>query len=276
MQEGVSKGGNLSHAMFERTHTDHSSDYRTPATTSQQQSPNQQQVQQHEQSKEGKQNTSKNSKNKNQVEERTAGKQNKGAMAKDIGATAKDELDGDNHSLKDLDEEDDTSLEEEIQKVANIHGLSPKGIHHDSLWAHWSNKRGIHHRIWKRLDRALVNDKWLEKMPQTTITHLPSVGSDHCPLLMEMSARKEDHIRYFKFLNCWPDQPNFLDTVKACWDRTVEGCYMWKFHQKLKRLSNTLSSWSGEFGDIFVRVKEYEEKARNAEENLIQDHTEKK
>lgn len=50
----------------------------------------------------------------------------------------------------------------------------------------WSNKRGIHHRIWKRLDRALVNDSWLEKMPQTTITHLSSIGSDHCPLLLEM------------------------------------------------------------------------------------------
>ncbi|XP_049348952.1 uncharacterized protein LOC125813502 [Solanum verrucosum] len=139
----------------------------------------------------------------------------------------------------------------------------------------WSNKRGIHHRIWKRLDRALVNDGWLEKMPQTTITHLPSVGSDHCPLLLEMTAREEEHIRYFKFLNCWADQPKFLDIVKACWDRTVEGNNMWRFHQKLKRLSKTLSSWSrGEFGDIFIRVKEYEEKVRIAEENLIHNQTE--
>ncbi|KAH0712277.1 hypothetical protein KY289_008236 [Solanum tuberosum] len=108
----------------------------------------------------------------------------------------------------------------------------------------WSNKRGIHSRVWKRLDRAMVNDSWLEKMPQTTITHLPAVGSDHCPLLMEMISREEDHIKYFKFLNCWTDQPNFSDIVKACWDRPIEGNNMWKFHQKLKRLSNTLSSWS--------------------------------
>ncbi|WMV13661.1 hypothetical protein MTR67_007046 [Solanum verrucosum] len=127
-----------------------------------------------------------------------------------------------------------------------------------------SNKRGIQNRIWKWLDRAM------EIMPQTTITHLSSIGSDHYPLLMEICPRKENHIRYFKFLNCWTDQPNFLDTVKACWDRTVEGNNMWKFHQKLKRLSNTLSSWSeGEFGDIFLRVKEYEEKVKTAEENLI-------
>ncbi|KAK4707018.1 hypothetical protein R3W88_033432 [Solanum pinnatisectum] len=53
----------------------------------------------------------------------------------------------------------------------------------------WSNQRGINFRIWKRLDRAMVNDKWLQNMPQTTITHLPSVGSDHRPLLMEMNTR---------------------------------------------------------------------------------------
>ncbi|KAG5595248.1 hypothetical protein H5410_036480 [Solanum commersonii] len=45
----------------------------------------------------------------------------------------------------------------------------------------WSNKRGIHHKITEAAGGAMVNDKWLETMPQTTITHLPSVGSDHCP-----------------------------------------------------------------------------------------------
>ncbi|KAG5585844.1 hypothetical protein H5410_046278 [Solanum commersonii] len=91
-------------------------------------------------------------------------------------------------------------------------------------------------------------------MPQTTITHLPSVGSDHCPLLMEMTAREEDHIKYFKFLNCWADQPKFLDIVKAYWERTVEG--------------NNIR----EFGDILTKVREYEERVRTAEENLIQEH----
>ncbi|KAG5599273.1 hypothetical protein H5410_030643 [Solanum commersonii] len=76
-----------------------------------------------------------------------------------------------------------------------------------------------------------------------------------------MTAREEDHIKYFKFLNCWVDQPKFLDIVKAFWDRTVEGNNMWRFHQKLKRLSNTLSHC------------EYEERVRTAEEKLIQEHS---
>ena len=59
-----------------------------------------------------------------------------------------------------------------------------------------SNKRGINHRIWKRRDMAMINDSWLEKMPQTTITHQSSIGSDHCPLLMEMVSTSTDHIKY--------------------------------------------------------------------------------
>nr|XP_019067280.1 uncharacterized protein LOC109119268 [Solanum lycopersicum] len=138
----------------------------------------------------------------------------------------------------------------------------------------WSNKRGINHRIRKRLDRALVNDLWLEKMPQTTITHLSTTGSDHCPLLLEMVSAEANHINYFKFLNCWVDNPNFMVTVKNCWDRPVEGNAMWKFHQKMKRLSKTLSVWSrNEYGDIFQQVRMYEEQVHEAEEKYTLDQT---
>ncbi|KAH0684405.1 hypothetical protein KY285_021907 [Solanum tuberosum] len=108
----------------------------------------------------------------------------------------------------------------------------------------WSNNRGIHSRVWKRLDRA-----------------------------MKLS---EDHIKYFKFLNCWADQPNFLDIIQACWaDKEQEGNNMWKFHQKLKILACILSTWSkGEFGDIFIKVKEYENRVKIVEESFIQNNSE--
>ncbi|XP_055824484.1 uncharacterized protein LOC129893019 [Solanum dulcamara] len=139
----------------------------------------------------------------------------------------------------------------------------------------WSNQRGIYSRIWKRLDRGMVNDKWLEVMPQTTITHLPTVGSDHCPLLLEFTEHYQHHIKYFKFLNCWTDHPSFMETVNNCWNRNIEGNPMWCFHQKMKRLSTTLSRWSRlQFGDIYAKVKEYEDKVRQAEEDLILDNSE--
>ncbi|XP_055826362.1 uncharacterized protein LOC129894731 [Solanum dulcamara] len=134
----------------------------------------------------------------------------------------------------------------------------------------WSNQRGIFFRIWKRLDRGMVNDKWLEVMPQTTITHLPTVGSDHCPLLLEFTEHHQHQIKYFKFMNCWTDHHSFMDTVSNCWNRNIEGNPMWCFHQKMKRLSNTLSRWSRmQFGDIYAKVKECEAKVRQAEKDLI-------
>jgi len=112
-------------------------------------------------------------------------------------------------------------------------------------------------------------------MPHTSITHLPSVGSDHCPLLMEMNARPENHIKYFRFLNCLADQPSFKETVTDCWTRPIEGNPMWTFHQKMKRLASTLSLWSKmQFGDIYAKVKDFEARVKVAEDNLIHNNTE--
>ncbi|XP_047259779.1 uncharacterized protein LOC124892577, partial [Capsicum annuum] len=110
----------------------------------------------------------------------------------------------------------------------------------------------------------------LKDMPMTSITHLSSVGSDHCPLLLEMEERVESRTKYFKFLDCWVDLPIFLQTVETCWQRHCEGSPRWRFQQKLKRLTATLSQWSKEvFGDIYGNVKNYEENVKVAEENLI-------
>lgn len=45
---------------------------------------------------------------------------------------------------------------------------------------------------------------------------------------------------------------------------------MWIVHQKIKRLATTLNTWwKVQFGDIYAKVKEFEEKTRKAEEKLI-------
>ncbi|KAK4706685.1 hypothetical protein R3W88_033751 [Solanum pinnatisectum] len=139
----------------------------------------------------------------------------------------------------------------------------------------WCNQRAVQARVWKRLDRSMVNDKWLEAMPQTTIEHLSSVGSDHNPLLLEMVRKNESHIKYFKFLHCWVDNDSFMETVQKCWDREVTGKPMWQLHQKMKRLTSTLSNWSKrEYGDIYAKVKEFEEVIRKAEKELLTNNTE--
>ncbi|XP_015168633.1 uncharacterized protein [Solanum tuberosum] len=138
----------------------------------------------------------------------------------------------------------------------------------------WCNQRTEEARVWKRLDRAMVNDQWLENMPQSTISHLPFVGSDHCPLLLEMAVRMNQNTKYLKFLHFWTEHSNFLHIVKACCDRESNGNPMGKLHQKMKRLSTTLSNWSKqEFGDIFSTVKSYEDRVRIAEEEMLQNNS---
>lgn len=91
----------------------------------------------------------------------------------------------------------------------------------------WCNNRGPLFRILKRLDRAMVNDKWLEIMLLTTITHLSIMGSDHYPLLMEISTRSNNITKYFKFLNFWVDQPEFSRNCKELLGKAYRwGCHV--------------------------------------------------
>ncbi|KAH0736076.1 hypothetical protein KY285_011783 [Solanum tuberosum] len=95
MQEVVSNEGNLTHVMHQGTHWDHSTRPRTPATTtSQHQRPEQQQLQHQKQPETG------NNREKEQEEVRTASKQNKGSMEKDIGANASTSNQGETPKIK--------------------------------------------------------------------------------------------------------------------------------------------------------------------------------
>ncbi|KAG5606088.1 hypothetical protein H5410_027580 [Solanum commersonii] len=67
-----------------------------------------------------------------------------------------------------------------------------------------------------------------------------------------------------------------MEIVTACWNEPIEGNPMWTFHQKMKSLASTLSGWSKmQFGDIYAKVTEFEERVKVAEDNLIQSNTEK-
>ncbi|XP_059306439.1 uncharacterized protein LOC132057867 [Lycium ferocissimum] len=51
----------------------------------------------------------------------------------------------------------------------------------------WCNNRRLTKRIWKRLDRVLVNDDWTQKFPNNLVKHLARTGSDHRPLLFKFN-----------------------------------------------------------------------------------------
>ncbi|XP_019248523.1 PREDICTED: uncharacterized protein LOC109227780 [Nicotiana attenuata] len=59
---------------------------------------------------------------------------------------------------------------------------------------------------------------------------------------------------------------NFLPLVQEVWNKEGNGNAMWIIHQNLKALSNALNKWSRQqYGDIFLKAKEYEHKLKQAE-----------
>ncbi|XP_073101452.1 uncharacterized protein [Elaeis guineensis] len=82
----------------------------------------------------------------------------------------------------------------------------------------WCNNRFGHARVWERLDRALANDGWINYFPDSIVTHLPRIGSDHCPLLLQVSSQpsrnRRSPLRFHKF---WLSIEGIQHVVRRAW-----------------------------------------------------------
>lgn len=79
---------------------------------------------------------------------------------------------------------------------SDLEDLSFKGCQFTS-----SNKRCEGDFISSKLDRVLVNEKWLEAHPNSFTTFLPSGVSDHSPTLMNLDPNLPSSKKPFKFFD---------------------------------------------------------------------------
>ncbi|XP_019251335.1 PREDICTED: uncharacterized protein LOC109230274 [Nicotiana attenuata] len=138
----------------------------------------------------------------------------------------------------------------------------------------WCDNRDPPSTIWKRLDRMVYNSAWFDTLNATTVTHLSRACSDHAPLVVKINNETTQHIKYFKFLNFWTDHHEYIQTVQNAWEEEVIGNPINILHQKLKRTSNSPSTWSRQtFGDIFEEPKRLEAQLRILEDNCVKNNT---
>ncbi|KAL9666858.1 hypothetical protein QQ045_001202 [Rhodiola kirilowii] len=52
----------------------------------------------------------------------------------------------------------------------------------------WSNNRAEHSRVWKRLERMLLNGHALTAFPTLSVKNIAGICSDHCPLLVSTTT----------------------------------------------------------------------------------------
>lgn len=74
----------------------------------------------------------------------------------------------------------------------------------------WTNKRH-RNQVLERLDRGWGNVEWLTCFRNASITHLPCITSDHCPLHIKLAYTPTIHvIKPFRFEPIWLYDPNLI------------------------------------------------------------------
>ncbi|CAL1381633.1 unnamed protein product [Linum trigynum] len=109
----------------------------------------------------------------------------------------------------------------------------------------WSNGK-----LSQPLDRALCNQEWIRRFPDTLANHLPKLRSDHRPIFIQSNNNHvpSRQVRPFRFLVPWLTHKDFLPTLEASWHRGRD-CLL-----SLQELQGHLTRWNKEvFGNIFLR-----------------------
>ncbi|KAL0309058.1 UNVERIFIED_CONTAM: hypothetical protein Sradi_5848100 [Sesamum radiatum] len=118
----------------------------------------------------------------------------------------------------------------------------------------WHNCSLDGRSLWKRLDRLLVNDVWMDRWPNLFYTCLTPRTSDHSPLVLKGDCRNMQ-VSLFRFDNYLALSPRFLASVLSIWRHPVVGMLMYSVTRKLKALKSIFRQQRRSKGDLAMNVK---------------------
>ncbi|KAK4384672.1 hypothetical protein Sango_3037200 [Sesamum angolense] len=99
----------------------------------------------------------------------------------------------------------------------------------------WHNCSLDGRSLWKRLDRLLANDVWMDRWPNMYYSCLTPRTSDHSPLVLKGDCRNLQ-VSLFRFDNYLALSPGFLESVHSIWHHPIVGTRMYSVTRKLKAL----------------------------------------
>ncbi|XP_015969290.1 uncharacterized protein LOC107492746 [Arachis duranensis] len=96
----------------------------------------------------------------------------------------------------------------------------------------------------ERLDRVLVNWKWLNIHQNAILKAAPAISSDHCALILETQPR--DRIKKeFKFEAFWAEHEECEEVIRRSWEHQVENRNWWsQFNRNRSKCIRELTEWS--------------------------------
>ncbi|XP_026435813.1 uncharacterized protein LOC113333602 [Papaver somniferum] len=80
----------------------------------------------------------------------------------------------------------------------------------------WSNKKSGPALTEQRLDKGLATESWMLMYPNSTITNLLAIGSDHHPILLNTNLTWSTGKIPFKFFGPWLDHKDCKDIIAEC------------------------------------------------------------
>ncbi|XP_071695873.1 uncharacterized protein [Rutidosis leptorrhynchoides] len=118
-----------------------------------------------------------------------------------------------------------------------------------------------------KIDRFLVLQTFLSLWNNLSVVAMERLTSDHCPVVLK-DDDKDFGPKPFKIFDFWMDDPEFKEILSQSWNEdcdhvTRKDC---KFLNKLRRLKDTLKSWSKQkFGKLDLGIEGHKTEALNIE-----------
>ncbi|XP_043710215.1 uncharacterized protein LOC122659132 [Telopea speciosissima] len=139
----------------------------------------------------------------------------------------------------------------------------------------WSNNQEGGGKILARLDRFFLNDTWVNSFAYSSVKHLSRECSDHALILLDFKTQASGIISSFKFQQMWLSHPDFMECVRLCWGKQVQGTPLQILYLKLKSLQSRLRAWNKVvFGNIHQNARAAEDSVCKVEIEPEQNPTE--
>ncbi|XP_011101374.1 uncharacterized protein LOC105179454 [Sesamum indicum] len=121
-------------------------------------------------------------------------------------------------------------------------------------WYTWHNCSVSPRNPWKRLDRMLINDRWMARFPNSFYSSLTPRTSDNSPLVL-YGDRQQQLGGMSRFDNYLTLSPDFIPGVQRVWQHNIIGVPMYVVTRKLKALKAVFREQRRKKGDLTHNVQ---------------------